>query len=375
MPAEGYDEVVLVTGFPAFRGRKMVEELLRAQPRSLVYVVVKPQFAADAEAALSHLDKKDRDRVAPIEGDAAAMDLGLSGKEYRELAARVDRIHHVAQVTYPGASRDMAEAVNVGGSKEIVELGRVCEHLKCIVFHSSATVSGSRTGLVLEDELSAGQTFRTPVEETLARAERIARGAMKEVPVVVVRPTQIVGDSTSGEVDRFDGPYLLIMLIVSSPQDFPVLLPTRGDAPMHMVPIDYVVDVARHIGRKDAAIGRTFHVADPTPLTVRRVYELVARAGGKRLPSGFIPSNVTRALLRAPGLHQVAQSPRAFLDLIATPVRYDARGTEEMLRGAGITCPPFEDYVEQIVAYVKQRVRERRVQAEALDAEVDDPLA
>ncbi len=374
MTRRGYDEVLLVTGFPTFRGRKMVEHLARAEPRSLIYVVVRSKFASEAEEALSQLPSEQRARIVAIEGDAAAMDLGLSGKEYRELAAEVDRIHHVAQVTYAGVDRKMAEAVNIGATREIIELGKACEHIKSIVVHSSAQVSGSRTGLVLEEELGAGQTFRTPVEETLARAERLLRAAMRDLPIAIVRPTQIVGDSRTGEVDRFDGPYLLILLIVSSPQDFPVLLPTRGEAPMNLVPIDYVVSAAHVIGREQAAMGRTFHLADPRPLSVRRVFELVARAGGKRLTSGFIPTNVTRALLSTPGVHHLSRSPRAFLDLMTTPVRYDTRNTEDILRGTALSCPPFESYVDELVAFVKRRVAERRVRTES-ELEVEDPLS
>jgi nucleoside-diphosphate-sugar epimerase len=368
-----YDEVILVTGFPNFRGRKMVQHLLEAQPRSLVYVVVQPKFGKQATEALGLLDKGQRDRVVLFEGDAAAIDLGLSGKEYRELAARVGRIHHVAQVTFPGVSRAMAEAVNIGATREIIELGRVCQGLKCIVVHSSAMVSGNRTGLVLEEELEARQTFRSVIEETLARAERLVRAAMADMPIAIVRPTQIVGDSRTGEVDRFDGPYLLILLIVSSPQDFPVLLPARGDAPMNLVPIDYVVRAARVIGQKPQAIGRTFHLTDPMPLSVRQVFQLVAQSGGKRLPGGFIPSQVTKALLSAPGLHLLSKSPRAFIDTIATPVRYDTRNADEILAYEHMHCPPFESYVDELVAYVKQRVQERRSKHE--EAEVYDPLS
>jgi thioester reductase-like protein len=365
--------VYLVTGFPSFRARKMVECLIREEPKALVYVVVKNKFATEATQTLDQLDRAERERIVVLEGDAAAMDLGLSGKEYRELAAHVGRVHHMAQVTYSGVGREMAESVNIGSARELVEFSRVCARLSCIVMHSSASVSGNRTGLVLEDELNAGQAFRTPVEETLARAERLARMTMKQLPIAVVRPTQIVGDCRTGEVDRFDGPYLLILLIVSSPQDFPVLLPTRGDAPMHLVPIDYVVQAARYIGKHSDAPGHTFHLADPRPLTVRRVFELVARAGGKRLPSGFIPSNVTRALLSTPGLSAVSKSPRAFLELIATQVRYDTRNTEQLLRGSGLSCPPFESYVDELVAYVKRRVQEKR-HAEVREVEVEDPL-
>jgi thioester reductase-like protein len=371
--SSSYDEVVLVTGFPSFRGRKMVEQLLLASPKTLVYAIVHPKLTAQGKAFVEQLPQVDRDRVVLYEGDAAGIDLGLSGLEYREIAARVDRIHHVAQVTYPGVSRKIAELVNVGAMREILEFGRVCSGLKCLVVHSSAQVSGNRTGLVLEDELAARQAFRSPVEETLARAERLAQSAMPEMPISILRPTQIVGDSRTGEVDRFDGPYLLMLLLLSAPQDFPVLLPAKGDAPMNLVPIDYVVQAAHRIGLSSQAIGKTFHLADPKPLTVRKVFQLVAQSGGRRLPGGFIPSGLTKALLSTPGLSFVSKSPRAFIDTITTPVRYDARNTDDVLSNSEIHCPPFESYVDALVAFVKQRVQERRVKHE--EPEVEDPFS
>src|SRR6201995_2532325 len=108
------DGRVLVTGFPSFRGRKMVAQLLSAAPATRVFAIVHPKLVEQAKAFLEQLDPDDRARVEPYEGDAAAIDLGLSGKEYRELAARVERIHHVAQVTYPGVSRKIAELLTVG---------------------------------------------------------------------------------------------------------------------------------------------------------------------------------------------------------------------------------------------------------------------
>jgi len=163
--------------------------------------------------------------------------------------------------------------------------------------------------------------------------------------------------------------------LVTSPQDLPVPLPTRGDALLHLVPIDYVVRAAHFIGRHPKAIGRTFHLADPRPLTVRRVFELVAASGGKRLPGGFIPTRVTKALLSAPGLGLLAKSPRAFVDMLATPVRYDTRNSAELLHDSGIVCPPFESYVDTLVAHVRGRVQERRVQSRAdRFGEVEDAL-
>jgi thioester reductase-like protein len=371
MPRAGYDEVVLLTGFPSFPARKMCEELVRAEERTLVHALVRAQALAEAEGALDALPLEQRRRVNLIEGDAAAMDFGLSGGELAKLMPEIDCIHHMAQVSYLGADKNLAAQVNVGGAREVVELAQLCSSLRCLVYHSTAQVSGDRVGFVLEDELDKGQSFKNPVEETLARGERIIRAHMDKCPIAIVRPTIVVGDSETGEVDRFDGPYFLILLIVTSPPELPLPLPGRGDTPLNVVPIDYVVRAAERIGRDPRAKGRTFHIGDPAPLSARRVFDLVAAAGGRRMPRGFIPANLTKALLRTPGLDRLAKSPRAFLDALATPVTYSFANATELLADTDVRCPPFESYVDGLVEYVQHRLREKRARSAG---EIDDPL-
>jgi thioester reductase-like protein len=375
MPRPGSDEVVLLTGFPTFHARRLLEELVRPdrgdRGSTFVHAVVQAKAMTRARDALDALPLEQRARVNLLEGDAAAMDLGLSGKELRTLAGEVDRIHHAAQVSYLGADRKSAEHVNIDAVREILEFARLCTSLKCLVVHSTAQVAGDRQGTVLEAELKAGQSFHNVMEETRARAERMLRASMDRVPIAVLRPAILVGDSTSGEIDRFDGPYLLMVLILTAPPDFALPLPGRGDAPLPLVPVDYVARAAHAIGRDPRSPGRTFHLVDPSPLSARRVFELVAERGGRKSPRGFIPANVTRALLRAPGLERFATSPRGLLQTLGTHVSFDTRNTTEILRGTDIRCPPLESYIGRLVQYVELRLREKRAKS---DAVVHDPL-
>jgi len=375
MPRPGCQEVVLLTGFPSFHARRLLEELLSPdhgdRGSTFVHAVVQAKSMDRARDALDVLPREQRARVSLVVGDAASMDLGLSGVELRGLAAEVDRIHHAAQVSYLGTDRKTAEHVNIDAVREILEFARMCPALKCLVAHSTAQVAGDREGVVLESELKAGQEFRNVVEETRARGERMLRAAMDRVPIAVLRPSIVVGDSTTGEIDRFDGPYLLFALILTAPPDLALPLPGRGDAPLPLVPVDYVARAACAIGRDPRARGRTFHLVDPSPLPARRVFELVAEMGGKRSPRGFIPANVARALLRAPGLERFAKSPRGLLETLGTDVTFDAQGTTELLRGTDIRCPPLQSYIGRLVEYVQLRLREKRART---DAEVHDPL-
>lgn len=375
MPRPGSDDVHLITGFPSFAARKLLELILTEHPKAFVYVVIMPKLQSAADVALDALVPSQRARVGLLEGDAAAMDLGLSGAEFRQLSYELDYVHHLAHASYVGVDRDYATALNMIGAAEIVELAKAMGSLKCLAFHSTARVSGKRTGVVYEDELDVGQSFRSVIEETRMRGEKIARAAMKRLPIVVLRPTTVVGDSGTGEmwgpgeVGRFGGPYLLMLLIMAAPQDVALPLPGGGDAAINIVPVDFVVRAALSIAQNPNAIGKTFHLADARPPSCRRLVELVAHAAGRRAPSGSINTSVTRALMRAPGIERFMRSPRELLDQLTTNVRYDARNTQRALAGTGIECPSLESYVDQLV----QRVQEHQRQRELRKLEGDEP--
>jgi hypothetical protein len=75
--------------------------------------------------------------------------------------------------------------------------------------------------------------------------------------------------------------------------------------------------------------------------------------------------------LRTPGLERFAKSPRAFLEALGTDVTYDHANADAVLRESNIRCPPIESYVERLVGFVEERLREKRIKSEA---EVHDPL-
>ncbi len=367
-------DVTLVTGYPSLLARSVCAEILRTDAQAHVHAIVRSGLIEEARAGVDELFADARGRVDLVEGDAAAIDMGFSGAEFKSLTREVTRIHLCAEASHLGVDLKTAEHVNVGGTQEAIEFATHCDKLESLVMHSTAHVSGDRKGVVLEEDLKAGQSFRNAVEETKARAEKLMRAAIPRLPIVVLRPATIVGDSRTGEVDRFDGPYLLILLVVASPPDLALPLPGRGDEPLNLVPIDWVARASVALGRDPRARGRTFHLVDSHPLSARQVFELVARAGGRRGPRGSIPANLAKALLRAPGLERVSKSPRAFLETLTTRVTYDTRNADEVLGSLGVDpCPPLETYVDTLVEHVQERARRRR-ETKKTPTEVEDPL-
>ncbi len=367
-------DLVLVTGFPRMIARRVTEELLSERADVRVALLVREKFLDEARSYVATL--RERARVSLVDGDCVSIDLGLSGAEWRALTAELTHIQHHAHVTYEGASVRDARALNIDGTREILDLARNSPNLRRLVFESTAMVSGLRTGTVFEDELDRGQGFRTELEESRFRAERIVQRAFDDVPITVLRPSLVVGDSRTGEIDRFDGVYLMVLLVLTAPADLSLPLPARGDTPLNLVPIDYVAKASVAVMDDPGAVSRTLHLVDPAPLPARQVFERLSAAAGRKIPRGFIPANVTRAVLRAPGLERVLRSPRAFFEQLATDVTYDSRTARDLLAPHKLHCPPFEHYADALVQHVRDRLAQRRTRDEAQDAaDIEDPLA
>ncbi|MGN6109541.1 MAG: dephospho-CoA kinase, partial [Kofleriaceae bacterium] len=361
-------DVALVTGFPAFTAKRMLRKLLAAEPETRFYVLAQQKFASDAERFLATLPGHERAQV--LVGDVCDMDLGLSSVEYHALTRELTWIHHLAGIYFMGIDDATARRVNVGGTRTVLDLARDVGQLERVVHWSTAMVSGDRRGTFYEEDLEAGQKFHNPYERTKYEAEKLVRAAMRQLPITVVRPGIIVGDSTTGEIEKLDGPYYLMVLIATNASGLRLPLLGRGAAPLHLVPIDYVVEAAWQVGRHETAPGRTFHLVDPAPLTARQVFDGVAEHARTQKPRGHIPRPLARAVLRTPGLSRLGRGPLAFLDVLDHAVHYDQTNTAQALAGTKITCPALADYLGVLVRHVLEVAKSAPVVPE----DVADPL-
>jgi thioester reductase-like protein len=348
---------LLITGFPGFRARAVLSLALET-PGVNVTLLVHPQRREDAELSLAKLAAGERVRL--LTGDPAAIDFGLSRTAYFELARTVTDIQHIYQVLDLAAPALAAEQVNVGGAREIGEFARLAKQLVRVVQHSSVFVSGDRHGIVLETELGAGQSFRSPVARSLALAEAML-GRQAGLPLTVVRAGHVIGDSKTGAVDRLDGPYPLLVLLASAPPGTPLPLPPRAEAPLHVTPVDFLARAALSLADNPAALGKTVHLADPRPWTVRQLVERTGAHFGVPVEAGINPRALGRALLGNPGVRLLAQNLRGMIELISAPVSYDDKVALELLGPVGLACPPLESYLPVLLSHVTERVAEKRV--------------
>jgi len=348
-------ESVLITGFPGFYGRRLALHLLEAEPKAKLVLLRRASDAERSAECLARLAPAARARVTELTGDPASLDFGLSGRDYLALAESVQRVFHFANVL-EAKRRAEAAAQNIACARELLEFAQVAPGLRGLVLLSSVTVCGTRTGLIREAELNEGQTFRRRLDESLATVEAMfARRAT--LPLVVLRPTQIVGDSRTGEIDSPGFPYPWLAFIDRGPSELVVPVPHRPDAPVQIVPIDFVVRAAHFLGARPEAYGKRFHLVDHQPLPLKEFLSLAALACGKRLADSFNPSAFTRGLAAKPGFRLLSQGARGLLDLFAGSPQFDCQNADLALAEGGIVCPPVPSYLSTLLARVRQAAR------------------
>ena len=197
---------------------------------------------------------------------------------------------------------------------------------------------------------------------------------MHRLPIAILRQATLVGDSRTGEVDRLDhGPYLLVLLVVTTPPDLALPLPGLGNEAAEPRPRRLGrIRASVAIGRDPRAPGGTYHVVDRRPLSARRAFDLMARSVGRRGLVGGMPTNLAKVLLRTPGLDRIAKSPRAFLDTLTTSVSYESTHADGILESLGVEeCPPLEAYVDKMIEVVQKRAQRRRLSKTAAEDGVD----
>jgi thioester reductase-like protein len=349
--------LIFFTGFPGFIGRRLVRRLIEDRPDARVAALVEPRFAGSAREAANEIAA---DRIDVIEGDIGDLRLGVVGDVYERLAAEVTDAYHLAAIYNLAVPLEAAQRVNVEGTGNVVELCARCDRLERLNYVSTAYVAGDRRGVVYEHELALGQGFKNHYESTKFQAELWVREMMHRVPTTIYRPAIVVGDSRTGETQKFDGPYYMLRTIARSVEDnLPIPQFGRSSAPFNCVPVDFVVDAMVAAADEPEAVGATLHLVDPEPVTAAEVGRIFSREYAGREPSMRIPSRLIENALRVkPVRDHYGGAPHEAITYLNHPVRFDTRRATHILGRKGLRCPRIEEYVGPIVRFFKEHQRD-----------------
>jgi NAD(P)-dependent dehydrogenase (short-subunit alcohol dehydrogenase family) len=353
-----------VTGATGFIGKRLVKKLLERKG-AVVHFLIR-QESADKVAGLREFWGASAARVHPVYGDLTTKKLGVSADDIKKLKGQVDHFYHLAAVYDLSADAESQIAVNIEGTRNTVELAKAIDagHFHHV---SSIAAAGLYEGVFREDMFDEAENYEHPYFMTKHESEKIVRKECK-VPWSVYRPAMVVGDSSTGEMDKIDGPYYFFKLIQRMRQLLPPWMPSVGleGGRINIVPVDFVVNALDVISHQKDINKRCYHLVDPVGYRIGDVLDIFSKAAHAPKMNlfinaallGFIPKSVKKGLMALAPVRRVRNAvmkdlaiPESVMDFVNYPTRFDCRDTLAALKGSGVECPNLKDYAWRLWDY------------------------
>ncbi|GAA3726896.1 SDR family oxidoreductase [Gordonia hankookensis] len=343
-----------ITGGSGFIGRRVIERLLTVEPDARIHALVRAQTLPRFSQMLTDMDATGQ--VTPVIGDVTTPGLAVGGAELPD----IDHVIHLAAIYDMTADADAQQAANVEGTARVADFaltaGAMMHHV------SSIAVAGDHRGTFTEDDFDAGQGFPSPYHRTKFEAEKVVR-EREGLRWRVYRPSIVVGDSRTGEMDKIDGPYYFfghLGMLGHLPAGLPLPMPDLGNT--NIVPVDFVAgSIVALCSLEPERSGIVYHLADPRRRTITGMYNAIAPGfhgpqGRNVIPNGIVEPFLTLAgtgpLRVGRDLLATQQGiPPALLDTVSLTVDFRSDDTIAALRERGIMLPDLDDYGPRLWKY------------------------
>jgi len=346
-------ETFFITGFPGFIADRLLERLASKQCRFIL--LVQPSWLDRARHEvdrISSLTNRDRSDFQIVEGDITQPALGLTNADLDITRQQTTRVFHLAALYDLAVQREPAMRVNVSGTRNVLEFARTLPSLRHFHHVSTCYVAGKREGAILETELRHDAGYRNFYEESKYLAELEVEFVKDQLPVTIHRPSVVCGDSRTGETVKYDGVYYLILYLLRFPSLSSLNIGNHRVS-LNLVPVDFVVDAMAALAFDQNAISKTVQLADPSPLTTNELFNAIARSANGKRSRITAPATWVRFFLMLPPSPKITGLPHNAVPYFFVKQLYDTSQAQALLQPHGIQCPPFQSYVDNIVAFVK----------------------
>ncbi|MER7637206.1 SDR family oxidoreductase [Streptomyces sp. NPDC126522] len=238
---------------------------------------------------LRHRAPLDDPRVREVTADLRAPGLGLSAAQRLDLAAEVDVVVHSAAATNWRLDPADIWRTNLDGTRSMLDLAARAD--APFFYMSTAFVA---------NPLAPEEQERFPGAAAYLASKSAAEDAVRsaEVPGVILRPSLVMGDSSTGRIARVQGLTRALGGIVKG--QVPVLPGSPGTR-IDMVPQDVVARAVGDLVRSGVAQGEYWLTAGREAILQREVVdiclEFAGHHGERPHPPRLIPVEAVHRLL------------------------------------------------------------------------------
>jgi len=356
--------VFFITGGSGFLGSRIAVELLKGGATVILAV-----RGRDGKSPRQRVDKLmewygirpgHRLLVMPARIDHPGLDLDPTDRQTcREIRPVV--IHCAADTSFARHHRGRARQVNLQGLEHVFSTLRNTRHF---VHMSTAYTAGIRKGTCLEEPHHPAGFFNH-YEESKQRAEEwIIRMCRRErIPLTLLRPSIVYGDSVTGRSLRFNALYYPVRSLLKlrdslqrniregngrRARELGVRTDRKGNLVMplrvtdtgggvDLIPVDHLARAATAIVRE----GQTgiFHIVSRQRQSFSRLTEFVAQYTGIR---GISISPAADLGSPTPLEQFISQLMDPYQPYFCDRRVFDDRRTAPVLQRTGLTCPELD---------------------------------
>lgn len=377
---------IFLTGATGYLGSNLIPEFVKNGYG--LKLLVRPKKISPYKRVIESLSRIDDRQInldeimrntEIVEGDITARNLGLSKAVINSLSETVrDVFHCAAAVSFDEEKESMLRKNNIEGTKNVLSFSRIIDNVH---FHymSTAYVCGQRDDMVKEYELNIGQRFNNKYENIKCKAEEIVNehSSRYNLQTTIYRPSVVVGDSKTGKNYSSYGPYGILRIEDISIRKFkkefkkghPVLkksgagfkngiffIPLRvlgsNTKTLNVITIDYALKAIIGIFMSGNNTGKTFHITNSNPPTVRLlkdcISELLGIEGIEFVGRSEFRKNPMKPWERIFNKSIGIYTPYLLID----EPRFDDTNTQKVLKDNDLNRPRFDkDFIIKLLRY------------------------
>ncbi|KAI9205264.1 male sterility protein-domain-containing protein [Polychytrium aggregatum] len=285
---------IVLTGATGFLGAFLVFELAHKFPRAKIYCLVRAKDEQEAVERIistaqklvldpsqrAFLDHSLKSRLIGLCGDLSQDKWGLSDERWKEIGEETDMIVHNGAEVHWLFDYDRLKGPNVLGTATALRLATT-HHLKPLHYISTiGTIPmAKKADKPLEEKIYSAWNISGGYGQTKWVSEQLINKARSRgVPVTIIRPAVIAGDSQYGVSNSDDYIWRYVKGCIQ-----------LGVAPSHATPVTLTMDPVDHVAKVVAEIAGSeeslskfvFHISDSehSTITETKLFELANAYG------------------------------------------------------------------------------------------------
>jgi thioester reductase-like protein len=234
---------VFLTGASGFLGGELLVELANRPEVDRIFCLVRASDENKASERLAkvfdlHHDHFDSVKVVPVVGDLSSHELSSALIADIRLQHIDVIIHAAANTSFSKMAESNIEAVNIGGTHQILLWAKTLKFIKVFTYVGTAAIcGGGYTGCVVTEDQSPDLASKHLVRYSYTKmiGELLVKEHLPTDKTLIVRPSIIMGDS------RPWVPRSNVILWALSALNHMRLFPVDPDSPLDIISIDYAV--------------------------------------------------------------------------------------------------------------------------------------